>query len=370
MKKFLFLAFIIVLIVAGIMEMSTNREETPPNKMDQAYSKETEKELDKIIDSMTTEEKIGQMIMMGIEGEDIEDNAKFLLNEYHISGVILFDRNMKNPRQVKSLTEHLKEASNVKATLLIATDEEGGASARLKEYIAAPPAAKVLGDAGEPQRAFDEMKSVSEKFKELGFNVNFAPVADLNLPQDRFYSSNPNTAADFVKSAASGIYEGGLIPCVKHFPGLAAINSTAGASVSDKPKIELLSGDIYPYERLKDADFPYFIMVNHAIYKDIDQRPASISKVMIKKILRDELKFQGVVITDDMSGAALLGYKPAERGVKAIEAGADMILSCNKYEDTREIYLGILDAYEKEKITNSRLNESVKRILRAKMMIR
>ena len=371
MKKFLFLAFLIVLVISGIMENSNNSGEiTKETKMSRINTKEAEEEINKIIDSMTVEEKIGQLVMMGIDGENLDDNAKFMLNEYHIGGVILFDRNMKNPEQVKTLTDGLKEASNTKTTFLIATDEEGGANARLRGYIAPPTAAKVLGDSGDTEKAFNEMKAASEKLKELGFNVNFAPVADLNLANNRFYSSDPSVTANFVKAAANGIYEGGLLPCVKHFPGLAAITSTGGASLSNKPKIELVSTDMYPYERLKEADFPYFIMVNHAVYQTIDQKPASLSKVMLKKVLRDELDFQGVIITDDLSGAALTQYKPAERATKAIEAGADMILSCNKYEDAREMYLGLLEAYKKDKLTNIRLNESVKRIIKAKMMIK
>lgn len=375
MKKFLLLAFLTVLIISGIMEMESenkneNENNAPETAMSKINSKETEMEIDKIINSMTTEEKIGQMIMMGINGENMDDNAKFILTEYHVGGVILLDRNMKNPEQVKNLTNSLKEAADAKTTLLIATDEEGQGNARLKEYIAPPTAAKALGDSGDTQKAFDEMKAASEKLKELGFNVNFAPVADLNLTNNRFYSADPNVTANFVQAAAQGVYEGGLIPCVKHFPGLAAITSTGGSSVSNKPKIDLVSSDMYPYERLKNADFPYFIMVNHATYQTIEQKPASLSKNMLKKVLRNELNFQGVIITDDLSGAALVQYKPAERALKAVEAGADIILSCNKYEDTREMYLALLDAYNKDKLTNSRLNESVKRIIKAKMLIK
>ena len=365
MRKFLIVAFILALIMAGILE-------TPANERGANEQNENaiNREIDNLVKEMTTEEKIGQLVMMGIDGDNVTEDVKFLIKEYHIGGVILFDRNMKNPEQVKSLIAELNETAGDKLPLLVATDEEGGASARLKDYIKPPLPAKILGDSGDAKKAYDEMKTASKAFKELGFNVNFAPVADLNLANDRFYSTDSNAAANFVTEAAAGVYEGGMIPCVKHFPGFGPVANQNGAMTVNKTKAELMATDIYPYERLKEADFPYFIMVNHVVYSALDKEPASLSKVVIKKILREELNFDGVVITDDISGGALSMYKPADRAAKAIAAGADMVLSCNTAKDTREIYLGLLDAKKKGKFSEARLNDSVKRILKAKLLLK
>lgn len=371
MQKFLLVAFIATLILVGITEPSQEEmQKNAEKQMAQTDPKKFDKELDKIIDSMTLEEKIGQMIMMGVEGETITDDAKALIGEHHIGGVILFDRNMKTPEQTQALITSLKEVSGGKIPLFIATDEEGGVSARLKDYITPPTAAKLLGDAGDTQKAKDEMQKASAKLKEIGFNVNFAPVADLNLPSDRFYSSNPEVAANFVKEAAAGAYEGGLIPCVKHFPGFASVQYVNGLPQSSKTKEELTAADLLPYEKLKDAEFPYFIMVNNATYGKIDKNPAVHSKTIIKKTLREELNFQGIVITDDLSGAAIPQYTPAERAIRAVSADADMVLSCNKSKDTKEIYQGLLDACNKDKIPLSKINRSVKRILKVKLTMK
>lgn len=366
MRKFLFVAFILALIMAGISEMSVEEKNSATSQKSEDKINE---EIDKMLEDMTTEEKVGQLVMMGISGENITEDAEFLLKEYHIGGVILLDRNMKNPEQVKSLISALNETAGGKIPLFIATDEEGGASARLKDFIKPPLAAKILGDAGDAKKAYEEMKTASTAFKELGFNVNFAPVADLNLAGDRFYSTDSSVTANFVTEAASGVWVGGMIPCVKHFPGLGSAIYQNGAVYVNKTKTELTATDIYPYERLNETKFPYFIMVNNVIYSDVDKNPASLSKVIIKKILREELNFNGVVITDDLSGGALLMYKPAERAAKAITAGADIVLSCNSAKDTREIYLGILEAKKQGKFSEARLNESVKRILKAKLLI-
>lgn len=365
MRKFLFVAFIFALIMAGISETAVDE------KAANEQSEETiNKEIDNILKDMTTEEKIGQLVIMGIDGESVTEDAEFLLKEYHIGGVILFDRNMKNPEQVKSLTASLNETAGGKLPLFIATDEEGGAAARLKDFIKPPLAAKILGDSGDAKKAFDEMKTASQAFNELGFNLNFAPVADLNLVNDRFYSTDSNAAANFVTEAAAGVYDGGMIPCVKHFPGLGSVAYQNGVAAVNKTKAELMATDIYPYERLKEANFPYFIMVNHVVYGSLDKEPASLSKVVIKNILREELNFDGAVIADDISGGALPKYKPAERAVKTITAGADMVLSCNTAKETREIYLGLLDAKKKGKFSEERLNQSVKRILKAKFLLK
>lgn len=342
---------------------------TGAGKTDTAAQTETvDDKTEKLLSTMKLSEKIGQMVMMGVHGEDITDDSRFLLHQYHIGGVIFFDRNMKNPAQVKQFIANLQEAGDKKAPMLFALDEEGGLVARMKNGLTAPPPAGDIGKAGGPTLAYSTMKTTADEMKAMGFNVNFAPVADLALNKNRSFASDGKTVTLFTNETLRAINDGGLIGTLKHFPGLggATVDTHKGTAVVNKTKAELLSNDLLPYINA-DRNYNYFIMVGHGTYPALDELPASVSKAIITNLLRGELKYDGVVVTDDLNMGAITMFSEEERALKAIDAGVDIILSCHDYAMTEKMYLTILNAVEKGKISEKRINESVKRILKAKI---
>ncbi|MBO6304774.1 MAG: beta-N-acetylhexosaminidase [Selenomonadaceae bacterium] len=335
-----------------------------------AHTETIDDKAEKILSSMKLSEKIGQMVMMGVHGEDITDDSRFLLQQYHIGGVIFFDRNMKNPAQVKKFIANLKAAGDKKAPMLFALDEEGGLVARMKDGLTAPPPAGDIGKTGDPSVSYSAMKKTADEMKAIGFNVNFAPVADLALNKNRSFSTDGKTVALFTNETIRAINDGGLIGTLKHFPGLggATVDTHKGTAVVNKTKAELLANDLLPYINA-NHDYNYFIMVGHGTYPALDELPAGFSKAIVTDLLRGELKYDGVVVTDDLNMGAITMFNEEERAVRAINAGVDIILSCHDYKMTEKMYLAILDAAEKGEITENRINQSVKRILKAKIRL-
>ncbi|MBO6178304.1 MAG: glycoside hydrolase family 3 protein [Selenomonadaceae bacterium] len=334
--------------------------------------KTVDEKAEEIMASMTLAEKIGQMVMIGVHGEDITDDSRFMLHQYHIGGIVLFDRNMKNPEQVKNLIENLKKAGDKKAPMLFALDEEGGAVARMRNSLTAPPEAAALGNTGDPSKAYVAMKKTGAEMKQMGFNVNFAPVADLALDRGRSYGNVGDKVTKFTAEACRGIADAGLIPTFKHFPGLggATVDTHKGTAIVTKTREELLANDLLPYKNAATFNYPYFIMVGHGTYSAIDDLPACISNKIVAGLLRTDLGYDGVAVTDDLNMGAISMYDEKERAILAIEAGCDMILSCHEYQISTNMYLALLDAAEKGRIKEERINQSVKRILKAKLMLK
>lgn len=363
------LLFIVMLSALFLGCGATNAEKPVTNAPKAEVKVETiDDKAEKILASMKLSEKIGQMVMTGVLGDKIDDNSRFILQHYHIGGVIFFDRNMNNPKQVEKFISDLKEAGDSKAPMLFALDEEGGLVSRMKNGLTAPPEAKVLGASSDTKAAYNSMKITADEMKAMGFNVNFAPVADLALDKNRSYSSNGETVTLFTNETIRAINDAGLIGTLKHFPGLggATVDTHKQTAVVNKTKEQLLQNDLIPYIKA-NKNYNYFIMVGHGTYPALDNVPASISKVIVTDLLRNELNYDGVIITDDLAMGAINMYSVEERALKAINAGVDIILSCHEYDMTRKMYLAILDAAENGKISEDRINQSVKRILKAKL---
>lgn len=369
MKRQLQFLFIVILsaIFLGCGATNTGKAKTDNPS---AKAETLDDRAEKILSSMKLSEKVGQMVMTGVIGEDITDDSRFVLQQYHIGGVIFFDRNMKNPEQVKKFIANLKAAGNNKVPMLFALDEEGGLVTRMKDGLTPPPPAETLGQTGEPEKSYAAMKKTADEMKAMGFNLNFAPVADLALDKNRSFSADGKTVTLFTNETIRAINDAGLIGALKHFPGLggATVDTHKGTAVVGKTKEELLNDDLLPYINANN-DYNYFIMVGHGTYPALDEVPASISKEIVTNLLRNELGIDKVVVTDDLNMGAITMYSDEERALRAINAGVDMILSCHEYEMTQKMYLAILDAAEKGKISEERINQSVRRIIKAKLRI-
>ena len=329
--------------------------------------------VENMLRSMTLEEKLGQMFMIGIQGTDVDEESLFMLHQYHIGGIILFDRNMKTQEQVKQLNAHLQAQAGEKLPLFIAVDEEGGVVARMKEQLPPPPSAQEIGETGTPDNARLWARKTARALRNIGFNVNLAPVADIGTGRGRSFGNTPVVVTDFVRSAASGYEQEDFIYCLKHFPGLGRgkVDTHLDSTVVNASRRELMKWDVMPFQSCIREKNPsgYFIMVNHATYSKLERNvPASISKVIQTDFLRRDLGYQGIIITDDIAmGALSKYYAPPDIALRAVRAGADIILSCHVYQNGADAYLRLLRAVEKGEIREERINESLRRILRVKL---
>lgn len=333
-----------------------------------------EEKVDKLVANMSDADKVGQLMMIGIHGKTLNDDAKFMLNEYRVGGIILFDRNMESKDQVKSLiTDINKTGKSAGLTpLFIGIDQEGGAVARMEDQLIKVPPAEELGK--EPiEQAVSLAKQSGTELKDLGFNINFAPVADLGLTYGRSFSTKPDDVVRYASTVSKAYDEVGLWYSYKHFPGIGKtdVDLHADTSVVLVSKETLLNEDTKVFVDLIKQSKPntYAIMVSHAMYPQIDpDHPSSLSKAIITDWLRKDMGYNGVVVTDDMDmGALAKHYTFGDMAVQSILAGSDILLVCHEYEHMQEAYNGLMKAVKDGRISKERLDESVKRILLMKM---
>lgn len=333
-----------------------------------------EEKVDKLVANMSDADKVGQLLMIGIHGKTLNDDAKFMLNEYRVSGIILFDRNMESKDQVKSLIADINKTGKSAGLtpLFIGIDQEGGAVARMEDQLIKVPPAEELGK--EPiEQAVSLAKQSGTELKDLGFNINFAPVADLGLTYGRSFSTNPDDVVRYASAVGKAYDEAGLWYSYKHFPGIGKtdVDLHADTSVVPVSKETLLNEDTKVFVDLIKQSKPntYAIMVSHAMYPQIDpDHPSSLSKAIITDWLRKDMGYNGVVVTDDMDmGALAKHYTFGDMAVQSILAGSDILLVCHEYEHMQEAYNGLMKAVKDGRISKERLDESVKRILLMKI---
>lgn len=368
---------IIVLAILGINNRSIFNDDKQVIQDKQQIKQENltiDEKVDQIVASMSQTEKLGQMVMIGIQGTKVDDDSLYMLNQYHMGGVILFDRNMESPEQVKQLTSDLQAQSNEKVPLFIGIDEEGGDVVRMAEKLTPAPSQKEIGATGDIEQAKTWAIKTAKSLKDMGINVNFAPVADVGSNDKRSYSTDANTVIDFVRAATKGYQQENIIYSLKHFPGIGKgkVDSHIDSSSIDVAKEVLMTEDILPFKTIIDESDPndYFILVSHLKYLALDEEyPASLSSKIMTDLLRNKLGYKGIIITDDMEMGAVANHNDFRSiGVNAVKAGADIVLVCHEYEHQQEVYLGLLDAVNSGEISQERIDESVKRIIKVKLL--
>lgn len=380
-KKIIIIVIMIIIIILGILlnnkNIFSNIEESKSAQEEIPIAQQNltiDEKVDKIVASMSKTEKIGQMVMIGIQGTKVDDDSLYMLNQYHMGGVILFDRNMESPEQVKQLTSDLQAQSNEKVPLFIGIDEEGGDVVRMAEKLTPAPSQKEIGATGDIEQAKTWAIKTAKSLKDMGINVNFAPVADVGSNDKRSYSTDANTVIDFVRAATKGYQQENIIYSLKHFPGIGKgkVDSHIDSSSIDVAKEVLMTEDILPFKTIIDESDPndYFILVSHLKYLALDEEyPASLSSKIMTDLLRNKLGYKGIIITDDMEMGAVANHNDFRSiGVNAVKAGADIVLVCHEYKHQQEVYLGLLDAVNSGEISQERIDESVKRIIKVKLL--
>lgn len=380
-KKIIITVIVIAIIILGVLlngkNIFSNTEDSKSTQENVPITQQNltiDEKVDKIVESMSQTEKLGQMMMIGIQGTKVDDDSLYMLNQYHMGGVILFDRNMESPEQVKQLTSDLQAQSNEKVPLFIGIDEEGGDVVRMAEKLTPPPSQKEIGATGDIEQAKTWAIKTAKSLKDIGINVNFAPVADVGSNDKRSYSTDANTVIDFVRAATKGYQQENIIYSLKHFPGIGKgkVDSHVDSSSIDVTKEILMAEDILPFKTIIDENDPndYFILVSHLKYPALDEEyPASLSSKIMTDLLRNKLGYKGIIITDDMEMGAVANHNDFRSiGVNAVKAGADIVLVCHEYKHQQEVYLGLLDAVNSGEISQERIDESVKRIIKVKLL--
>ncbi len=382
-KKILIIVAVILIVVAGFVELSklkifasTKAESSEPSTSEIVQEQELtiDEKVDKIVNSMSDTEKIGQMVMIGVQGTKVNDDSLYMLHQFHFGGIVLFDRNMESVEQVKQLNADLQSQSNEKVPLFIGIDEEGGDVVRMANALTPPPSQKEIGQSNNPQEAKSWAIKTAKSLKEMGINVNFAPVADIGSNDNRSYSTDTDTVVNFVRAATSGYQQENIMYSLKHFPGIGKgkVDSHVESSTIDASKDVLEKEDLMPFKTIINENNPedYFILVSHLIYPELDsENPASLSPKIMTDLLRNELNYKGIIITDDMEMGAISNHNDFRSiGVKAVLAGADIVMVCHEYPHQEDVYMGLLDAYKNGEISKERVDESVKRIVKAKLL--
>ncbi|MBX4259885.1 beta-N-acetylhexosaminidase [Clostridium estertheticum] len=330
----------------------------------------------KKVDSMNLDEKIGQLVIVGLDGYTINNNITNLIKQHKVSGVILFSKNVQNSNQLVSLINSIKTNNSLnKAPLFVSVDEEGGRVSRMPYELKKLPSNQIIGNMNDSDLSYNIGKIIGDELKIYGFNMDFAPVLDINsnpnnpIIGDRSFGNNSNIVSKLGIKTMKGISNNNIIPVVKHFPGHGdtSVDSHVGLPVVNKDINTLNKFELLPFINAikNNADA---IMVAHILLSKIDnENPASMSKPIITDILRKKLKFNGVVITDDMTMAAIIKYNDiGDAAIKSFNAGSDIILVCHEYNNELKVINSLKAAVQNKTISEKRLNESVYRILKLK----
>ncbi len=340
-----------------------------------------------ILKNMTLEEKVGQLFMVNLELLDnIQGNyydhkkltkeMKKNLEKYHVGGVIFFARNIATTKQTTKLIEKLQANSEI--PLFISVDEEGGEVARIANNdnmrTTKFPTMEEVGAMADEEYAYNMGETIGKEIKELGFNLNFAPVADVKTNElnteigNRSFGDDPELVSDMVVQVVKGLQDQDVSATLKHFPGHgdASDDSHEGAVDVENDINRLRKIELVPFKAGIKAGAD-LIMVSHISVSRVTgtTEPASLSSLVMKDMLRTEMGFDGVIITDAMNMKAITDYcDAAEAAVTCILSGADI---CLMPDDLDEAYNAVLQAVENGIITEKRLNESVTRILELKI---
>lgn len=355
----------------------------PPEPTETAPELTPEQKLDEIVDAgiqvMPLEDKVAGLFLVTPEsitgvGAVIKagDGTKEALAQYAVGGLIYFAQNIQSKEQ---LTEMISNTQlYTKYPLFVAVDEEGGSVSRVADagIGAKVDSAQTIGQTADAGNAYQAGVTIGSYLSEVGFNLDFAPVADLanvekSVMEGRAYGADAAAVSPFVTSMLQGLEEQGVTGCLKHFPGIGSTvtDTHDGLSSTDRSAEDFRANEFAVFRAGIDAG-ANMIMVSHAAAPSLagDNTPASLSQAIITDILREELNFKGVVITDAMNMKAISDYYGSdEAAIMALKAGCDMILMP---EDFEKAYTGVLQAVQDGTISEERINDSLRRIYRIK----
>lgn len=391
-------------IVFGVQHLTRESRRQEQQKQDQVEQMlgdeesmaESTKETESAVVELTPEQKLDGIVNAGIEVMPLEDKVaglfivtpesitgvttavkagdgtKEALTKYSVGGIIYHTKNIQNEEQFKEMIATTRLYSNY--PLFIAVEDEGGSISPLEEkgLAAKQDNARALAENGGADNAYAAGSAMGAYLKDYGFNLNLAPVADLasaenSIMENRAYGSEADKVSPYVISMVQGLKEQQVSACLKHFPGMGSTSQDTdeGLASTDRSAEDFRNNEFVVFQAGIDAGAD-MVMVSHMAAPSLagDNTPCSMSSAVVTDILRRELDFDGVIITDSMSIAAISDYYEAgEAAVLALRAGCDMILMP---EDFEKAYNGVLEAVQSGVISEERINDSLRRVYRIK----
>lgn len=361
-------------------EAVTTEEETTTEVVEYTQEDLLNEVVDSCISEMSLEDKVAGLFIVTPEAltdTDLAvkagDGTKTALEQYSVGGIIYFKQNIKSEEQITEMLANTVSYS--KYPIFLAVDEEGGKVARVQEALKldSTDSMKTIGESGDTNNAYTAYQNIGTYLCQYGFNLDFAPVADVLTNADnttigeRSFGSDPSLVANMITSSVAALKETGVTPCMKHFPGQGGADGDphTGLSTSDRTLEQLRAEEFIPFEAGIEAGVQ-MIMVGHISLPEIigDNTPASLSKEIITDELRGEMGYDGVVITDALNMSAVTDYYASDEAcIKALKAGSDMLLMP---EDFKTAYEGVIQAVKDGTISEERIDDSLARVYRIK----
>lgn len=332
------------------------------------------------VSSLSLEQKIGQMFICGFDSLTPNDHAKKLIQDYHVGGIVYFRRNVQTLPQLSKLSSSLQElaASSGQPSLLVAIDQEGGMVARIDhEGISRIPGNMALGATGNQDYTYQVEKIGAKELRALGINMNFAPCLDINnnplnpVIGVRSFGEDPEAVATHGLAAIKAYQEEGVSATAKHFPGHGdtSVDSHLGLAAVPHDRARLEQVELYPFKKAIENEVDA-IMTAHVSFPAIEPGgiPATLSHAVLTGLLREEMRFHGLIITDCLEMHAISKeFGIPEGAVRSIEAGADCVLVSHTLKDQEAAIRAVVDAVRSGRISEERIDASVERILTLKM---
>ena len=369
--------------------LNDSRDMQNPGETTEPAVDPLDEQASQLVSGMSLEDKVAQMFVITPEAltgyasvTAAGDTTKAAYESRPVGGLIYMADNLLSTEQTTEMLTNMQNIAMERTGLpvFLSVDEEGGTVARVAKNDAFGVTdvgnMSDIGATGDAQNAYNAGVTIGTYLKQLGFNVDYAPVADVLTNPDntvigtRSFGSDASVVADMVTKELEGLSSQGVFGVVKHFPGHGGVSGDShdGAVTLDKSLEELMQTEFVPFQKAVENGVS-FVMVGHISVPQVvgDNTPASLSQMMVSNVLREQLGYQGIVITDAMNMGAITGsYTADQAAVMAVNAGVDMILMPQDYETA---YNGLLQAVQDGTITEDRINESVTRIVKVKLQM-
>ena len=328
----------------------------------------------KPVEEMTIEELVGQVIMVGLPYTYLDEEYKEFIKDYSIGNFILFARNYDNTKQMKSFMQELYEYTNdsTGSFPLVSIDQEGGMVVRLFKDVTFPASPLTTSATSIDNAPYKTGYIIGKDMLSLGINLNLAPCLEINedllnpLVNVRGYGQTKEFVLKQAKCFVKGIQDSGALSCIKHFPGAGSStkDSHLELPIINDSKEDLLNYNMYPFVNLTESDA---LMTSHCLYKSFDELPSTLSHVLLTDVLRKQIGFNGLIISDGMEMKAISDVYGIGRGsVMALNAGCDILLLCHEYKEQKASFDAVLEAVKNGEIDIELLKEKVTRINLAK----
>lgn len=367
---------------SGAGSLGPQPSPTPSHTLDQR--------IDAYIATLTPAQQIGQTLMLAVYASGYNDDLAQALTQWHLGSAIIFTKYNRGPLMpptlagMRQLTHDLQ--AHADTPLLLATDEEGGSVDRLSAYYGPTPSPQALAATGDPQQAYAQAQTDAQRLHDLGFNVDFAPLADVSqgngIDPSRTFGTTPDMVTTYAGAFLDGLQQHGVAGTLKHWPGLGASSGNPDYTLPTvtHTQDQLNAIDFAPFQRLLSHQ-PAMIMVTHVIVPAYDaQVPASLSPTLVQQVLRGQLGYQGVVVTDAMGAQGVIEYMRqqgyadpaqgiAEACVRAMLAGDDLIEAPIEQDRLAAVVAAMTQAVASGRIPQARLREALHRIIALKAQL-